>query len=184
MDTVKFGEYIMDSQSPSLRITFLLGAFIFLILLLNGCGMTTKQFMTKINAIRAECDGKLRAGIYRNFYERTQCFNQGLTNLYIENNYRYMDLVFLANAYRLALAERVDKGEITKTEAQVIMAELGQRIAAEEQRRANSAAYAKAASAQGTAALLEGLGALNQSMQPLRRKPITCIQTGDMVNCF
>lgn len=95
-----------------------------------------------------------------------------------------MDLVFLANAYRLAVAERYDKKEITKTEAEVIMAELGQRIAAEEQKRVTNATYARAAAAQGTGSLLQGLGALNQSMQPLQRQPITCTQTGNFINCF
>lgn len=140
--------------------------------------------MQQANAVRAECDAKLEAGVYKTFYQRTECFNEGLMNIYLENNYPYLDLVLLSNAYRLAVAERVDKGELTKTEAQVIMAELGQRIVTEEQKRATNAAYARAAQAQGTGALLQGLGTLNQSMRPLQRQPITCTQTGNMINCF
>jgi len=143
-----------------------------------------KEAMTKVNAIRAECDAKLKSGVYKNYYERTKCFNDGLTNIYVDNNYPYMDLVFLANAYRLAVAERYDKKEITRTEAEVIMAELGKRIAEEEQKRATNDTYARAAAAHGTGALLQGLGALNQSMQPLQRQPITCTQIGNVTNCF
>lgn len=153
-------------------------------IMLTGCAITMKEAMTKVNVIRAECDAKLNSGVYKNFYERTKCFNDGLTNIYIDNNYPYMDLVFLANAYRLAVAERYDKKEITMTEAEVTMAELGQRIAAEEQKRTTNATYARAAAAQGTGALLQGLGALNQSTQPLPRQPITCTRTGNVVNCF
>jgi hypothetical protein len=99
-----------------------------------------------------------------------------------------MDLVALSNAYRLAVAERRDKGEITKTEAQVMLAELGTAITAEEQKRATNSAYARAAQAQGTGALMQGFGTLMQSMQPIQspapRLPITCTQTGHITRCF
>lgn len=152
-----------------------------------GCAitsMTSGQTLGQVNAIRAECDGKLEAGVYKTFYQRTECFNEGFMSIYSESKYLYQDLVHLSNVYRLAVAERVDKGEFTKTEAQVIMAELERIIATEEQKRVAYARAAQTQEAQNMWQVLLGLGVLNQSIQPLQRKPITCTQTGNMINCF
>jgi hypothetical protein len=175
---------LISPITPSLRNCFLVMSCVSLIVL-SGCAMSLKEASTKMYAIEADCDAKFKAGVYKNFYENAECLNDGLTKFFIDINYPYMDLVVLQNAYRLALAERRDRGEITKTEAQVIMADLSQRLAAEEHKRATNSAYARAAQAQGTGALLQGLGGFIQSVQPPAQKPpITCMQTGNVTRCF
>lgn len=85
---------LLISPITSLRNCFLVMSCVLLIVL-SGCAMSLKEASTKMYAIDADCDAKLKAGVYKNFYEKTQCLNDGLTKFFIDINYPYMDLVVL-----------------------------------------------------------------------------------------
>lgn len=155
----------MNNQTSFLKNSIMV-ALLVSSMFLCGCGITAKQMKEKLDANWAACDKDLELGIYETFYEYTECGNKGIEDFYTESNYPYMDLINLFTAYRLVIAERYDNGEITESEVRVLFAEIDSRVMAEAERRNNNAAYAAAASAQGAAAIFQGIGILNQSMQP------------------
>jgi len=84
----------------------------------------------------AECKQKRLNGELKGYAESAQCSNPLILEAHREAGDPNMDLTQLLCAYRLALAERNDKGEMTEAEAQVAMAELGVRVSQEVRQRA------------------------------------------------
>ena len=163
------------------------------LLLLNGCAQMmaqqrNKEMQTKFLAAREICKQRYEQGIYKTFSQRTNCLNEAMLKGAIEADYPYLDLVFLANAYRAALGKQIDDGSMNEIDASLMQAQLGTLIAQEEQKR-NAVAVqmrseqqrAQAASMYSVGAILQGMGAYQQSLQP--RAPVTCIQTGNIVTC-
>jgi hypothetical protein len=107
-----------------------------------------------------------------------------------ESNFPHMDLMELFFAYRMALAIRVDAGQISEEDVDVQMAELGARINSEIRRREAMAVQAQGQWLQGYGAMLQGLGVWNQSFTPppqpapLMRMPVTCYGFGRMIQCY
>jgi len=149
----------MSSQTSFLKNSIMI-ALLVPSISLSGCGMTAKQIKEKLDANWAACDKDLELGTYKTFYEYTKCGNKGITDFYAESDYPYMDLINLYTAYRLAIAERYNKEEITESEVRVLFAEIDSRIMAEAERRNNNAAHAAAASARGMATMLKSISAL------------------------
>lgn len=170
-------------------VTVCIGA----LLLLTGCAQMMaqqryKDMQTKFLAAREICKQRYEQGIYKTFGERTNCVNEAALKGAVEADYPYLDLVVLGNAYRAALAKRIDDGSMNETDASLMQAQLGTLIAQEEQKRNATAVQmrseqqrAQAASMYSVGAILQGMGAYQQSLQP--RAPVTCIQTGNIVTC-
>lgn len=167
--------------------------FIAALLLLTGCAQNIAQqryqdMQTKFLAAREVCKQRYEQGIYKTFSERTNCFNEAVLKISLEAYYPYLDLVILANAYRAALAKRIDDGSMNETDASLMQAQLGTLIAQEEHKR-NAAAVqmqseqqrAQAASMYSVGAILQGMATYQKSLQP--RVPVTCIRTGNIVTC-
>uniref|UniRef100_A0A7V3KMI8 Lipoprotein n=1 Tax=candidate division WOR-3 bacterium TaxID=2052148 RepID=A0A7V3KMI8_UNCW3 len=150
-----------------------------------GCaGIKIQKIKEQVAAVKEDCESKFKSGILANYSERAECLNAGFMKVYSDINYPYLDLIHLINAYRMAIAERIDRGELSFNEGELIMANVRVLITQEELRRNTDRAYAAAAAAQGMGAMLGGMGALNQSLQPLTRKPINCIRSGNMIQCY
>ena len=124
-----------------------------------------------------ECRQKRLKGELKSHVESVQCSNPLMLEAHREAGDPNMDLMQLLCAYRLALAERNDKGEMTEAEAQVVVEKLGKRLSREARRRATQqqAEQPEQAEApkqrndsrrQDYGALLQGLGASG--------KPIVC----------
>ena len=78
----------------------------------------------------AECKQKTSS-----FVESVQCSNPAILNAHRDAGDPYMDLMQLFAAHRIALAERLDKGEITEAEAGVAIQELIVRLNQERRQR-------------------------------------------------
>jgi len=114
-----------------------------------------------------------------------KCLNKKIEKKLIEINYPYFDLADLSAAYRVYLAEKYETGELSEAEAELAWADFKTKLAAEEQKRARDAAYARAAAARGNAALLQSWGIMLDAMQPKQVTPsgVTCVQQGSFTNC-
>jgi hypothetical protein len=90
----------------------------------------------KVNRAVAECRQKRLTGELKSYVESVQCSNPLILEAHEEAADPNMDLMQLYCAYRLALAERNDKGEMTEAEANVAMQELALRVSQEARQRA------------------------------------------------
>ena len=108
-------------------------------LLLVGCAPLVEQRQQEVfkqaQAISAECHEKRLSGQLRGVADAARCSNDRMRQIWADAGFPYMDLVDLMAADRLAVAERMDKGELSIAEANVQMAEFGVRVVNEAQRR-------------------------------------------------
>jgi len=79
-----------------------------------------------------KCDQEKLSGYIETNMQYAECQNRIIYDRYMEIEYPYMDLVDLANTYRLYLAEQLDAGLISVVESQLLMKEYVQKIGAEE----------------------------------------------------
>jgi len=108
-------------------------------LLLIGCAplvaLRQQEVFKQAQAISAECHEKRLSGQLKGFADAARCSNDQMRQVWVDAGFPYMDLVDLMAAHRLAVAERMDKGELSIAEANVQMAEFGVRVVNEAQRR-------------------------------------------------
>lgn len=117
---------------------------------LSGCGLVHQaqqeqaakehQAAMKVaseesKAALQECHDKRVAGELKTYVESVKCSAPRIVEAFQKANYPYMDLISLANAKRLALAEKADKKKITEGEMQLKMAEAFTDMVNEERRR-------------------------------------------------
>ena len=167
-----------------------------LALLLGGCATEValqkkREFQRAQLAVGDDCRKKYQDGLLRNWKERTDCMNDGLMRVAVEYDYPFLDLIMFGNAYRSALAEKLDRGEITEVQAKLLQADVGVFGAQEEQRRIQAAMQtqaqmqqARAASTQSLGALIQGFAAYQQATTPQYRSPVTCTVTGNFFHCY
>jgi hypothetical protein len=134
-------------------------------------GYATSPSSTAEAAI-AECNERRRRGELKSFKAFVECSNPKIYAAWKEANDQNLDLLNVLLAARLVGAENVDRGKITEAEYQLQLAELNTRITEAKRRRSLSDAQANASlqatQAQSTAALLQGLAALQAANRPLR----------------
>jgi hypothetical protein len=94
------------------------------------------------NAIIA-CRNKRLEGKLTGFAQSARCSNEAILAIYKEVKYPYMDLISLIAADRLAASEKIDSGQWTEKQAQVQMAELGERVNSEIARRESTPQVAR-----------------------------------------
>ena len=151
----------------------------------TGCAANSGEHRAISNEISRQC---IEAGNTERTVSFAKCKNKKLEAEFIKINYPYWDLVDLAAAYRVYLTEQFQNGQVTEAESDLLWADFKTKFAAEEQNRATNAAYARAASAQGTAALIQSWGIMQQAMQPpqpVQPNPssVTCRQRGAYTDC-
>jgi hypothetical protein len=126
-----------------------------------------------------ECGDKHKRGEIKTFKAEVECSSPKVYAAWKDAGNPNLDLLNVLLAEKLVGAEKVDKGKITLAEYQLQLAELNTRITEEERRRsfanadlqlkeAQVSAETQAAQAQSTAALLQGLAALQSANRPLR----------------
>lgn len=164
-----------------MNTTFIPIASAFLLTFIVACGGMSKkeaiEFNEKLKGYTVECEQQKSNGLLQTNMEVAECTNEKVLNAFIEIDYPYMDLVQLYNAYRLAVAEKVDEGEITEAEGNLMMAEIRQKIASEEYNRN----YQK--SVKWSNAFKEFSNTVSSYQSSTLRTPITCYQTGNVITC-
>jgi hypothetical protein len=90
-------------------------------LLLVGCAPLVTQRQQEVfkqaQAISTVCHEKRLSGQLRGFADAARCSNDRMRQIWADAVFPYMDLVDLMAADRLAVAERMDKGELSIAEA-------------------------------------------------------------------
>lgn len=156
-------------------------------IVLAGCAQARMQAANEqIQTSANYCDQRRDSGGFATRKEYAECINAGMSSALSAARYPYPDLVSLHNSYRVALAEKIDRGEISPSDANIAMAEVSVRVETEAQRRQAAATQANAAGQMGIAALMQGLASVQAVNQPVypSRVPVTCVQQGAFVNCF
>lgn len=144
--------------------------------ILGGCGLVAakqreEEFArarAQADGIFAECDAKIPKEKGQ-IVNRTRCRAPGFSLL--RNFAPYPDLMDQEAAYRMAMAERIDAGQITMAQAELEAAENRSRLIAEEQRRSLSN---RAVSAQESVA----------AAQWRASAPVSCTRIGNTTNCY
>ena len=120
----------------------------------------------KEKSILAECELKRLGGELKTYAESTQCSNPVIIQAHQEAGDPAMNLVYLLTAYRLAIAERIDKGALSEAEGNLMLAQLVSRINTERLQRDMAAAQQTARVSQSYEALLQGLGVWQSPVNP------------------
>jgi hypothetical protein len=138
-----------------------------------------KEATEKSEAAINECKDKRLRKELKTYKESAECSNPRVYAAWQEAGDPYLDLTGLLLAAKLVCAENMDKGKATEAECRLQVAELNSRLVSERQRRdqavAQTRTQAQAANAQSTAALLQGLAALDAAN---RSNTINCTTTG------
>ena len=126
---------------------------------------------TTAEAAVAECKDKHKRGELKSLKATVECSNPKVYAAWKEAGEPNLDLLNVLLAARLVGAENVDRGRITEAEYQLQLAELNARITDERRRRTladtQARASLQASQAQSTAALLQGLAALQSANRPV-----------------
>jgi hypothetical protein len=148
--------------------------FIALALTLCGCGLARQRELQERNAALQEqskaavqeCDTKFPKGIVATAVPRVQCLNDAMA--ITRPTSRNPDLLDSFMASRLAIAERIQKAQITMAQGGEEIANKWSQVVAEDQRRTLAN---RSVRAQETAA--ENIGG-----------PTSCTRIGNTVNCY
>jgi hypothetical protein len=81
-----------------------------------------KQVSEAIKAAIISCKNKRLSGELKNFLASTNCSNPLITQIFANIRYPYMDLIVQLTAKRLAVAERIDTGELSEGDGQLELA--------------------------------------------------------------
>lgn len=120
----------------------------------------------------ADCNEKRKRGELKSLKATVECSNPRVYAAWKAVGDPNLDLLNVVMAARLVGAENVDRGKITEAQYQLQLAELNARITEERRRRrladVQASASLQASQAQSTAALLQGLAALQSANRPVR----------------
>jgi hypothetical protein len=141
--------------------------FLSVILLLMGCGTNIQPL---IDEAAAECVSSIPVPP-QTYAERARCFNAATEDIIKTHQPPHADLIQLQEAYRLALAKKIDAGEISREDASVAFLEVKSRAISEIGRRNTEQLQTEAAGLMAGAALFNNIG------------PVTCYSSGQMTTC-
>jgi hypothetical protein len=69
------------------------------------------------------CTTRRLSGELKTYMASAECSNLRIIEAYQKAGYRYMDLIFLIQAKRRELSEKIDKGNLTEAQAQLEFAQ-------------------------------------------------------------
>jgi hypothetical protein len=149
---------------------------------LSGCGLVREarwsQARQQTDAVSQECKNKRLRGELKTYRQSVECSNPRIAAIWQEAGDTYMDLVHLRLAARMVCADNIDSKQVTEAECDLQLAELETRITSEAQRRNATNANIQAAQMQSTAAMMQGLAALQQANRPAANNSINCTTMG------
>lgn len=162
-------------------VNFICGASVLFLATIVSCGGGSKEQVNEIKRTlennKIQCKQNKINGVYKSNVEVATCVNEKVTMANQELGYPYMDLIQLINAYRLAVAEKLDNGEITEIQAELIMAEVTQKINTEAHNR----------NMQRAAIIVDAYNNFSTTLgnyeSEIIKTPITCFRTGPTVIC-
>lgn len=146
--------------------------------LVSGCGLVraaqVKELQEKGDAAAAECKVNNPTSAKKNNVAQATCLDV-VIDTYTRPISPNPDLIDLYKAKRMAIAVRMDRGEVGYEQGLIEMAEVRSAVIGESQRRSNSATMANAAQQQADAA---SMAAFSAAM------PKTCNRIGNSVTCY
>ena len=155
---------------------------------LAGCGaMIAEQHRLAVkrsNAVAEQCKEKRLAGELDGHVASVRCSNPSYRKELAAANYPYMDLIELFLSYRLALAKKIDDGEVTQEEAELEFAQLRTQITAEEMRRNAMLQAAHAQRMAGISAVMQSMNAWQTSTMPQRTSVHCYSLVAGSVTCY
>ncbi|HME42187.1 MAG TPA: hypothetical protein VKF36_03790 [Syntrophorhabdales bacterium] len=158
----------------------------------------------KEKSIVAECELKRVRGELKTYAESAQCSNPVIIQAHQEAGDPAMNLVYLFTAYRLAIADRIDRGALSQAEGNLMLSQLMSRINTEVVHRDMAGAQQRSRPGASYESLLQGLGvwqslanqpaqnSVTDTSQPQpqpgatqqsRESAITCYQIGPRIAC-
>ena len=158
----------------------------------------------KEKSIVAECELKRVRGELKTYTESAQCSNPVIIQAHQEAGDPAMNLVYLFTAYRLAIADRIDRGALSQAEGNLMLSQLMSRINTEIVHRDMAATQQRSRPSASYQSLLQGLGVWRSSAnqpaqdsvtdtsqpqpqpdaaQQSRESAITCYQIGPRIAC-
>ena len=153
-----------------------------------------EQARLKIESDVANCRTREDTGAFKTNREAAQCVNSAVQRVMLSIHYPYTDLLQLVSAFRVGCAGKVDAGEMTKEDCKTQMAQLRQRVAAEEQERRNATAPKPQSGARpvarakrsSMAKLVNGIAKWTDpdDPAPASTKHLTCMQVGSTISCY
>ncbi len=146
-------------------------------LLMAGCGIARRaeekerydRLVAEVDAAVAACNSRTPRAAW------ARCVNEAQRPIIQTVPVEYRDLYELKAAGRLALAARLDRGEIRQEDAELETAKMNSNLMAEFNRRQLAR---RAVDAQETAAMAAADTAARS------RLPVRCTRFGDTVQCF
>jgi hypothetical protein len=166
-----------------------LPALLLITLTLSACASAAQQApeeaFLEATDMTTECREKRLAGELRNYSESADCRDRARQNI-AASGYPHMDLIDLMFAHDKALAQRVDSGEISEIDAQLLSAELLTAIAGEEQRRTIADYQTHLQKRQDLTHFLNSWNRQQQNKNQIQspQRSITCTPSGNMVQCY
>lgn len=138
-----------------------------------GCaGVTEKQKQQASEQLSSDMDYCF--SLQTNYTQFAHCINTTSTKYFESVNFPYPEVISLSNSYHLALAERVEVGELTPEQAMRIYMQLRRELLYDSVQREKAAMEQRLA-------WRELIRSLNSRY--LYNYPITCIQTGNIITC-
>jgi len=117
----------------------------------------------KEKSILAECELKRLRGELKTYVESAQCSNPVIIQAHQEAGDPAMNLVYLFTAYRLAIADRIDRGVLSQVEGNLMLSQLVSRINTERLQTDMAAAQQRSRPGVSYESLLQGLGVWQSS---------------------
>jgi len=134
-----------------------------LAIMLSGCVSRNAEIRAGVDGARAECRANAQAGKFRTWVDAARCLNAAEAPL-AQVQGHYPDLWNVKFATRTAIAEKVDRGEMTAAQAELAEAEANHRLVSEMERR--------------------GIARRAVAAQEAASAPIRCSRVGQTVSCY
>jgi hypothetical protein len=136
--------------------------------LLAGCGSTVQPLLDQATA---DCVAS-RPIPPNSYLERARCISDSTAEIVKTHQPPHADLLQLQEAYRLALAKKMDAGEISEEDAAVAFLEVKSQAISEMTRRDTSRSQARSAHIGAASSLFNSIG------------PVTCFSSGSTTTCY
>jgi len=94
-----------------------------------SCSGSSKEQEAMINSLNSRIQACTSNA--KNYTWLAQCENQATMDYFVAIDYPYLDLIQLYNSYKIVVAEKLDRGEITLSEANLELAKIKYQVTSE-----------------------------------------------------